>query len=80
MGNRIYLSISTDGSDTPAMGPETDKAGQLPCGRKCVCVGGVGWVGKLSAIEIFNIVENQEWTIFLQNTTNKIVCTSQKFK
>ena len=34
MGNRIYLSISTDGSDTPAMRPETDNAGQSLRGRK----------------------------------------------
>ena len=32
-GNGIYVSVSTQGSDTPAMRPETDKASQSPRGR-----------------------------------------------
>ena len=45
--------------------------GQVPCGRK--------GKGKLSAIEILNTVENDEWTI-LQKAKKKFVCSSQKFK
>ena len=34
-GGRLYLHVSIqEGSDTPAMGPETDKDSQSPHGRK----------------------------------------------
>ena len=65
------MSISTEGSDTPATRPETDKAGQSPRGRK--------GEGKLNAIEILNTVENHEWTSF-KKAKNKLVCSSQIFK
>ena len=65
------MSISTEGSDTPATNPETDKAGQSPRGRK--------GEGKLSAIELLNTVDDHEWTI-KKKAKQKFVCSIQKIK
>ena len=61
-GNGIYVSISISGSGTPATSPETDKAGQLPCGRQ--------GDGKLSAIAILNTVENHDGQLKKNCQTN----------